>query len=179
MTDTVPAVPPVPVWLVHRPTVGGLVVPWITPRTQDGRYLFGGLHPQRQPRALTERLCQICGRRLDRPQILLLRLQDLPRQRTSEPALHPVCAAYTAAACPMVAGRMRHYRATPMRLDPNMVSAADTAARLGQPAEPWFAVWLQRYEATTDPRTGTPVASYAGLRPLRIRPITWRHLLLW
>ena len=39
MTDAI--VPPIPLSLQHLPTVGGLVVPWITPRTADGRYLFG------------------------------------------------------------------------------------------------------------------------------------------
>ena len=54
-----------------------------------------------------------------------MRLSDLPQQCTSEPALDPVCAAYTQAACPMVAGRLTHYRTTPMRLGPGMAPAAD------------------------------------------------------
>lgn len=33
--------PPVPVHLAHLPTVAGLVVPYVTPRTSDGRFLFG------------------------------------------------------------------------------------------------------------------------------------------
>jgi hypothetical protein len=100
------AVPPVPAWLAHRPTIGGLVVPFITPRTDDGRHLFGGVDPHRQRRCLTGRLCGVCGRALvEQPGdrlILLMRLSDLPHQRTSEPALDPVCAAYTQTACPMV-----------------------------------------------------------------------------
>lgn len=35
MNDVI--VPPIPLSLQHLPTVGGLVVPWITPRTADGR----------------------------------------------------------------------------------------------------------------------------------------------
>jgi len=176
MTD---AAPPIPVWLSHLPVVGGLAVPWITPLTDDGRYLFGALHPQRHRQAVTGYRCQVCGRPLDRPLVLLMRLTDLPRQYTSEPALHPVCAAYTEAACPMVGGRMSHYRSSPIRLGAGMISADDAPARLGAPAEPWFAVWLDRYEPITDPIKGQPAASYAGIRPLRIRPITWRHLLPW
>jgi hypothetical protein len=55
-------VPPIPVWPAHRPTIGGPVVPWITPQAGDGRYLFGVLDPARQHAALTGRLCQVCGR---------------------------------------------------------------------------------------------------------------------
>lgn len=182
-TSTDSAVPPIPVRLAHRPTIGGLAVPYITPRTDDGRYLFGGVDTLRQRRCLTGRRCSVCGRALqDAPAdrlILLMRLSDLPQQRTSEPALDPVCAAYTQAACPMVAGRLTHYRATPLRLDPHMAAASDQAARLGAPAEPWFAVWLTDYHLAIDPRNGQPAASYTGIRPRRIRPITWRHLLPW
>jgi hypothetical protein len=84
-------VPPIPVRLAHRPTIGGLVVPYLTPHTDDGRYLFGGVDPHRQWQCLNRRLCSVCGRALagqpgDRL-ILLMRLSDLPQQRTSEPAL--------------------------------------------------------------------------------------------
>lgn len=174
MTDTVPAIP---VWLSHLPVVGGMAVPWITPLTDDGRHLFGALHPHRHRQALAEFRCQVCGRRLGDRLVLLMRLRDLPRQRTSEPGLHPVCAAYTEAACPMVAGRLARYRSTPLRLDADMAPGPDEPARLGRPAEPWFAVWLRTYRPVVDPVNDQPAASYAGIRPLRIRPITWRHLL--
>jgi hypothetical protein len=179
-TDT--AVPPIPIRLAHLPTVGGLVVPFVTPHTPDGRYLFGGVDAGRQRRCLTDRLCGVCGQPLlARPGerlILLMRLSDLPHRRTSEPALDPVCAAYTRAACPMVAGRLSRHRPIPMRLGPGMVPV-DEAARLGAAAEPWFAVWLSRYDTVIDPRNGQPAASYAGIRPRRICPITWRQFLPW
>lgn len=171
MTDTAPAIP---MWLSHLPVVGGMAVPWITPMTDDGRYLFGALHQGRQRHALVNYGCQACGRRLDDRLVLLMRLRDLPRQRTSEPALHPVCAAYTEAVCPMVAGRPQRYRSAPLRLDAGMAAAPDETARLGAAAEPWFAVWLSAYRPAVDEVNGQPVASYAGIRPLRIRPITWR-----
>jgi hypothetical protein len=72
----------------------------------------------------------------------------------------------------MVAGSLSHYRSGPPRLDATMASAPDAAARRGSPVEPWFAVWLAGYQVVTD--HGNPCASYAGTRPLRIRPITWR-----
>jgi len=169
MTDTVP---PIPAWLAHLPTTGGLVVPWVTPRTQDGRYLLGAVRGDRIARALRERLCGVCGRPLEDRMVLLMRLSDLPRQATVEPALHPQCAAYTTAACPMVAGRVSHHRTTPMRLDATMAASADASARAGAPAEPWFAVWLSTYRLTVV--HGELAASYAEIRPLRIRPITWQ-----
>ena len=171
MTD--PSVPPIPLWLSHLPTLGGLAIPWNTLRADDGRYLFGGIDSGRTARALRERLCGVCGLPLVHPMVLLMRLSDLPRHGTVEPALHPQCANYTAAACPMVAGRLRTYRATPIRLDYTMARADDTPARLGAPADPWFAVWLRNYQVASI--GGHLAASYAGTEPLRIRPITWRY----
>lgn len=177
VADDVGALPPIPLWLAHLPVVAGMAVPWVTARGLDGRYLFGTLHPLRQRQAINDRLCQVCGRRLDHRSILLMRLSDLPRQRTSEPALDPVCAAYTAAACPMVAGRMRRYRSTPPSLGHGLTEQVSQPSRLGASAEPWFAVWLNHYTPVTDGEL--QFASYADNRPLRIRPITWRQILPW
>ena len=164
--------PPIPLSLQHLPTAGGLVVPWITPRTADGRYLFGTVDRDRMERALRYRWCGICGQQLEDRAVLMMRLSDLPRQCTSEPALHPWCAAYTSKACPMIAGRLDHYRSSLPELDTNMLPAPDAAARQGAPAEPWFAVWLDDYRVITD--HGNLAASYAGIKPLRIRPVRWR-----
>jgi len=95
IADPADGLPPIPLWLAHLPVVAGMAVPWITARGLDGRHMFGALHPLRQRQAIFDHLCQVCGRRLDHRSILLMRLTDLPRQRTSEPALDPVCAAYT------------------------------------------------------------------------------------
>jgi hypothetical protein len=166
-----PVVPPIPVRLAALPTVGGLTVPWITLTTSDGRHLFGALDPVKQYTALTRRLCQVCGQPLLRPSVLFMRLGDLPSRRTSEPCCHPECGAYVQTACPMIAGRMSHHRSTPQRLDHTMINSVDTPVRLGKPAQPWFAVWLNDYRVVTDPRTGGPAASYAHTTPLRIRPV--------
>ena len=109
--------------------------------------------------------------------VLLMRLSDLPRQCTNEPPLHPQCAAYTAAACPMVAGRLDYYRSSPIQVDAAMVAPPQVSARYGARAEPWFAVWLRNYRIITD--YGHLAASYAGVQPLRIRPITWRLPGIW
>jgi hypothetical protein len=170
MTDT--TVPPIPVWLAHLPTVGGLVIPWITPRIADCRYLFGSVDGDRMEQALLRRWCGVCGRPHADRLVLLMRLSDFPRQCINEPALHPQCAAYTLAACPMVAGHLDHYRSTLPWLDTTMAPAPDVTARQSASAEPWFAVWLDGYRVVTD--HGNLAASYADTRPLRIRSLTWR-----
>ncbi|MCM3883154.1 hypothetical protein [Frankia sp. R82] len=164
-----PTHPAIPLTLAHLPTVGGLAVPWITARTAAGHPLFGALDLHRKDQALQARLCGVCGQRLTTPLVLLMRLSDLPRLCTAEPPVHPVCAAYTASACPMVRGSLGYYRSASHPLDPMMIPPADTAARRGAAAEPWFAVWLRSYTVITD--HGTLAASYAGGDPLRIRPI--------
>jgi hypothetical protein len=176
-------IPPIPEWLTKQPTVGGLVVPWITPRTADGRYLLGSVNANLAGFALQRRLCGVCGRSLkDDPHLagrmmLLMRLCDVARRCSHEPALHPQCAAYTIAACPMVGGHLDHYRSTAARLDSTMVPASDAAARRGSSAEAWFSVWLSGYEVITD--HGNPAASYTSAHLLRIRSITWRLPGVW
>jgi hypothetical protein len=123
-------------------------------------------------RALLSKWCGVCGQPLKHRAVLMMRLSDLPRQCTSEPALHPWCAAYTSECCPMIGGRLDQYRSSLPRLDTTMLAAPDASARQGAAAEPWFAVWLADFQVITD--HGNLAASYAGTRPLRIRPITWR-----
>jgi hypothetical protein len=188
--------PPIPRPLIDRPTVAGLVVPIVTPNS-EGRWLFGLLDHAQQQRCLRDRLCQICGRPLGEPLVLLLRESDLDARCTSEPGLHPECAAYTQRVCPMIAGRLAHYRATQREVPPGYRRATpdpvpeldaltswldEMAALLGSPrptssprlgadAEQWHAVWLRAYDVETDPRNQQPAASYREYRPLRIRPV--------
>jgi hypothetical protein len=164
-----PIVPAIPEWLAHRPNVGGLVVPQITPCTPQGRYLFGSIEQTLTERALRQRRCGVCDRPLGDRLILFLRLSDLPRHATAEPALDPVCAHYTASACPMVNGRLANYRTSPAG---GIEATREQQARQGALAEPWFAAWLTEYHLVH--QHGHLAASYAGIRPLRIRPVTWR-----
>jgi hypothetical protein len=161
-----PETPAIPRALADQPLLGGLVVPWISARA-GGRFLLGAIDADRTRRALLERRCGVCGRPLGDRLVLLARESDLRRQRVSEPALHPVCAAYTMDACPMIAGRLEHYRSSPVPLAPGMVRAPDSALRTGADAEAWYAVWLRRYTIVVD--HGGLAASYAGDTPLRIR----------
>ncbi|MGW4587780.1 hypothetical protein ACWEKJ_10670 [Amycolatopsis thermoflava] len=132
----------------------------ITPRTADGRYLFGSVDRDRMGRALLNLWCGVCGRPLEHRAVLMMRLSDLPRQCTSEPALHRWCAAYTSEPCPVIGGRLEHYRSSLPRLDTNMLPAPDASARQGAAAELWFAVWLADYRVVID--HGNLAASCAG-----------------
>jgi hypothetical protein len=172
----------IPVALAHLPVVGGMAVPWITPRLPDGRHLLGVVDAGRQRQALLQGLCGVCGRAHERRMVALARPRDLARQLVAEPPLHPVCARYTTQACPAVGGRMQHYRSTPRPLpDPVAVPGGigyyvvedqeQAASRRGAPADRWFAVWLSGYDTVWDPNTRTLSASWQAHEPLRIRPV--------
>lgn len=145
---------PIPERLAGRPTVGGLVVPYITLRTSRGWHL-GQVSEKHRLECVRDYRCQICGQRLDADRfVLLVRQSDIQHRYSVEPAMHPECAAYSAQACPMVAGRMRHYRATPRDTttltcpDPDCrcaVLAVDDSEeeRAARDAEPWFSVWCR------------------------------------
>lgn len=163
------AAPPIPVALAHLPTAGSHVVPWVTPRTADGRYLLGAVDAAKTRTAIHRRLCGVCGERLGKRLVLLVRESDLPRYASTEAAVHPHCAAYTTSACPMVAGRRSHYRAHAHQIGADAAHGTDLHLRLGAPAEPWHAVWLTHYTVIT--LHGHPAASWLLIPPLRIRPI--------
>ncbi|MEV7989566.1 hypothetical protein [Micromonospora sp. NPDC085948] len=145
----------IPTSLRHRPTVGGLVVPWITVQMPDGRYRFGAIDAERLQSAFINRLCQICGERMHRLFVFAMRDVDFERLITHEPAMHAECARYSTTACPMLAGSMTHYRAqatdTPSTGDPH-------GARPGHTAQSWLLLWTTGYRRILDPRTRTPAA---------------------
>jgi hypothetical protein len=182
---------PIPVALAHLPVVAGMAVPWVTPPLPDGRHPFGVIDQARQATCLRDRLCQVCGKPLGRPIVFLVRDVDLERGMTAEPGLHPACAWYSARACPMVAGRMDHYRASARNLPgvpaggahPDgddalsalitaLAAAAQSEARRGRPAEPWSAAWVSGYDVVWDPATRTLHASFPSARVLKVRPIS-------
>lgn len=165
-------VPSIPEYLRHVPTAGGLVIPWITMTGDRGQLLLGAIDTVKQRRCLVERRCQVCARELGGRLVLLLRDRDLERRCTSEPGMHPICAAYTQRACPMVAGQMTHYRRSLVKISEDRAHGAHAESRLGRPAEPWFAVWLNDYKVIADREAGTLAASFADIEPLKIRPVT-------
>lgn len=183
-------IPPIPAQLAHRPTVGGLVVPYISLRTDRGFHL-GHVSQPRWLEVIGERRCQVCGEPLvlagirhsphDR-WVLQVRPSDMAAGYSAEPALHPVCAAYAAKACPMVAGRRETYRRTPLNTTARTCDLPDCRCevldsnpnpRLGAPAEPWLAVWCRPDQYTV---AVGPDGQLAGLvipkDPTRVRPIS-------
>lgn len=105
-------VPPIPVHLADFPTVGGLVVPYITLRHRNGTAALGLVDYNRMVTCLEGKRCGVCGEVVVGRMVFLMRSFDLARNLSSEPGLCPPCAAYTMAACPMITGQMAHYRKT-------------------------------------------------------------------
>ncbi|MCZ7379724.1 hypothetical protein [Micromonospora sp. WMMC250] len=162
---------PIPVRLRHRPTVGGLVVPWITVQMPDSRYRFGAIDAARLQAAFIDQLCQICGEQMVRLCVFAMRTIDFERLISTEPAMHPECAHYSVTACPMIAGHMTHYRA---QASDAATSGGDPhGARPGHRAHEWRLLWTTGYRTTLDPRTRTPAAEIPIellQRVQRIRP---------
>ncbi|MEH1130373.1 hypothetical protein [Micromonospora sp. CPCC 206061] len=175
MSESTP--PTIPVRLRHRPLTAGLVVPWITAQTADGRYRFGAVDADRAAQALHRRWCQICGHPLQARYVFAMRDRDLRRHIAAEAAMHPECFHYSIAACPMLAGRMDHYRASGHATaftGVGIVLGDPDGHRAGQPAEAWHAVWARDYTVITDPITNLPAALLLPNQILRVRPITAR-----
>ncbi|MEV7628804.1 hypothetical protein [Actinoplanes sp. NPDC089786] len=168
-------VPPILVRLRHRPQVAGLVVPWITARTQDGRHRFGTVDAVRADQALHRHWCQICGQPLPDRFVFAMRDRDLTRSIAPEAPMHPECFHYSITACPMLAGRMDHYRASghaDVFAGTGIVLGDPAGRRPGQAAEPWNAVWAHDYTLITDPHAHLSAALLLPDQILRVRPIT-------
>lgn len=161
MTSQTPSrwsVPPMLAAMLHRPTVGGLAVPWVTVSTPDGRHLFGGVDATRHDMALHLRLCQSCGEPLQRLVVFAMRLGDMARMLSPEAAMHPWCAWYASRACPMLAGQMIHYRASSQlpKLPDGMTMHTfgdPSGSRRAAKADEYFLVWATHFRPTVDPVT--------------------------
>jgi hypothetical protein len=190
---------PVPARLESRPRQGGLVVPWVSLQLADGTYDFGNMHNTRASVCFLQSRCQIDGERIaPQPLVFFVSALGLDDLTTQEPPVHPECAAYSRRACPMVAGRMKHYRRAPSRAhgpaggvcpEPGcdcggwIPTPGQGEANAGQPAERWFMVWCRDF-AITVPDEDTQRQLAAGalpagvsigakiLKPLKIRPVT-------
>lgn len=150
--------PAIPGTCVNRPTVGGLVAPFVNIRLADGGVDFRAPHQATYERCWRERLCQTCGSRLAGLVVFFGGPRQILNRMFDEPPLCLPCAAYASRACPMVAGRMPAY-ADRERLsegkrghvcpdagctcggfvasDPNHYDAA------GEPAHDWFAAYVR------------------------------------
>jgi hypothetical protein len=178
------AAPAIPVRLAHRPVIGDLAAPWISMHHVDGTPVLGMVDHARQVVCLARCWCQACGQPLDSPLVLFARARDIAAGYVTDPGLHPECAAYSAAACPMLRGSMRRYRSAPRppRQErcgdprctcPAWLPAADSVYRAGHPAEAFAAVWITQgnYRLRVDSRTGEPVGiAVTGIPVLKVRP---------
>lgn len=149
---------PIPASCADRPTVGGLVAPFVNIRLRDGGVDFRSPHQATYERCWRESLCQTCGSPLVGTAVLFGGDQQVRNHRFDEPPLCAPCALYASQACPMVAGRQSHY-ADQERLsegsrghvcpdagcdcggfrdsDPNAYDAS------GEPAHDWYAVYVR------------------------------------
>lgn len=153
MTD----LPPIPASCANRPTVGGLVAPFVNLRLADGGVDFRSPHHTTYARCWTERLCQTCGGRLSRPAVLFGGPNQVAARSFDEPPLCPPCAVYAAKACPMVAGRQARYATRPrvseghrgeVCPDPDcdcggwVSTDPDRGDSGGDLAHPWYALYI-------------------------------------
>jgi hypothetical protein len=86
-------VPPIPVHLANSPTVGGMVVPYITLRHRNGTAALGLVDYNRMVQCFREHRCGVCGEPIRDRLVFLMRRLDLIRCRSAEPGLCPPCAA--------------------------------------------------------------------------------------
>lgn len=176
-------VPPIPVHLTDFPTVGGLVVPYITLRHRNGTAALGLVDYSRMVHCFSEHRCGVCSEVVTDRMVFLMREWDLARQQSSEPGLCPPCAAYTLAACPMLAGNMARYRqSVPTFIrrqcgDPECQCSqwisTPESNRYGAAREQWFALWTTEYRLVRDEK-GRLAAGFKGLRVLAIREVKQR-----
>lgn len=173
-------VPPIPVHLASFATMGGMVVPYITLRHRNGVAALGLVDYSRMVRCFEERRCGVCAEPVTNRMVFLMRPLDLIRGRSAEPGLCPPCTAYTTTACPMVAGRIAHYR----RSRPTFINrrcddpececsqwvSTPEPNRYGANAEQWFALWTTEYRLVPGER-GRLEADFMGMQVLKVREV--------
>ncbi|MCV7208364.1 hypothetical protein [Mycolicibacterium canariasense] len=169
---------PIPVTCAGRPTTGaGFVVPWANVQLADGGVDFRSQHQTKVQRCWLEGRCQLCGKQIWPPPLVFF---GGPRQVAAltfdEPPMHPQCARYASQVCPMVAGRMDHYRTG------DTVTAGARGATCstpgcdcggwvrtpglnvgegGDPAHDWYAVYASNFALGV--ATGRPDRVQAGV----------------
>lgn len=149
--------PPIPASCVDRPTIGGVVIPAVNTRLADGGVDFRTPHHTVYAQCWTDGLCQVCGQPITHRAVLFGGPNQVGARRFDEPPLCVPCALYASQACPMVAGRTPFY-ADRRRLSDSTRGQTclepdchcggwtptdpDVAGHPGDPAHPWFAVFI-------------------------------------
>ena len=188
MSATDPIRPPIPTTCEHRPTTGGLVIPWVNVQLADGGVDFRAKHTTREQQCWTEVRCQVCATPIQQPPIVLLGgPQQLESLMFDEPPLHPECAAYVTHACPMVNGRQQRFadrvaisdgrrgKACP---EPGCdcggwIPTPGTSRSAGGPAHPWYAVYVTGYSLGVT-RDQPNLVAVGVVHPTQIRAV--RHV---
>lgn len=175
-------------------------MPWVSVELAGGSYDLGNMHNTRANRCFVERRCQICGERIGDTVVFFVATTGLVDMVAGEPPAHPECAAYSKRACPMVAGRMGHYRKTPTRTEGHAGEACPTPGcdcggwvptpgntdNAGRAAERWHMVWCNEFDLTVPDEATSQLVSRglvpAGVqigariaKPLKIRPVVARE----
>jgi hypothetical protein len=150
--------PPIPASCANRPTVGGLVAPWVNIQLADGGVDFRSPHQATYERCWTEGRCQVCSNSTGHPAVLFGGPNQLRDLHFDEPPLCAPCARYASQACPMVSGRMSHYADRERLAEGNRGhvcpdgacgcggftdSDPDAGDASGQPAHSWYAVYVR------------------------------------
>lgn len=174
--------PPIPVALGHLPVQAGLAVPVVALRRGD-RYAISVNHVSKALHCIRRGLCGICGKGLDQARAVVLTAQEgVDAHHATDPANHPECAAYAIAACPMLNGRMAHYRRdqgdvlhgpcdTPGCDCGSYVKNPLSPQHDGEPApETWFAVWI-RLPYRPAVNVDGELVGLAWDEPIRVREI--------
>lgn len=104
-----PIRPPIPATCESRPTIGGLVIPWVNVQLADGGVDFRSQHDSRTQTCWRQGVCQVCATPVTRPIVLIGGPTQVNSLQFDEPPLHPECAAYVSRACPMIAGRLDYF----------------------------------------------------------------------
>jgi hypothetical protein len=152
------AVPAIPASCAHRPTVGGLVAPYVNLVLADGGVDFRSPHQATYERCWRENLCQTCGNPVGALAVFFGGPRQLAGRRFDEPPLCPPCAVYASKACAMIAGRMPYYADrerisegrrghvcpdAECRCGGFQASDPDAYDASGEPAHDWYAVYVR------------------------------------
>lgn len=153
--------PPIPATCESRPTIGGLVIPWVNVQLADGGVDFRSQHESRAQRCWMEGLCQLCGKYMARPIVFLGGPRQVAALQFDEPHLHAECAVYASQACPMVGGRLDRYADRDTTTDGHRgKTCSDPECNCGgwvrtpglnpspggDPAHDWYAVYVSGFQ---------------------------------
>lgn len=114
MTATA-AVPPIPAFLQHLGSAGGLALPFVAPDAGTNREKVAHTDPAKVAACAKRRRCMLCGEKFAKGEPFAFIGYESAQVGDcfSDPWLHVRCAEYTAEACPFIAGRRTEIKRGP------------------------------------------------------------------